>query len=1111
MIFRGTGRQIRWATAVIALLWLGVANAQSQETVLPEVVIALDTSESMQLSITDGKAPNCADKAPAPTRWAAVRQMLAGSHKDYACVKESLPSYSDGLTTPTQLVGPKTCIGGIDHVLSTRVAAKYTSTQGVGAKSYSGTLPGSTTRLRFMVTNKDVSLPYFSYDFSGVNTSEAWVEGELRLMTKDPSSTKDAIWAYLEMLNKDPATMPGQELVCEVMTQAQGNIVTGPTKINNKGGGLTLFQFNKDTLKVLQKAAAGGQTKFYFALVSQQAWFKPDCSARGDDLSEQIDMNFNGPGAAWSDQRPSFEVGTGFQCKREGPGAHFAPVGNQGVDGMLSKFVDAAKYAMLVPDVSMSVSGSAAGGYSFGATTGSYWGDINLGAQDPFLSGTGSVPMPRPDNSTARINSVNAIREKLKSIRPHGGTPLASLIEDIAAYFGPGKYQDDHFQSLLTDPSHGDPYFECRTRFAILFTDGGANLHTGASDGRSAAIQAAADLWTKNVALYVVVPGSEAIDKDDLDFLDELALAGGTVKAWRVNTASELTAQLKTILQAAGTSGQVLTPTVTTTSTGSDSEVQHSFHARSNFDVTEPMQTWGVVEQRVFGCSATCVDPKTPGRAQVCEVVDYEKKLLKRSEPRRLYSHINGKRRDLDDRNITPDDLLIPKTGLAPQLELDSGNNCVTKPNTFDLARADQRQSYATDVLAQVRGDPGSCRGNRLLGASGRSEMAFLGRAEQIPLSDPSFKSYASNVVPSSAEYSPSVPPGSARRPGMLFVATHEGVLHAFRTDRDATRLGVGKAETGDELFAWMPAFNLQRIRLLRLVADPERSFLGGSVVTGHVQLDRLGNTTEELAERWRAVVLVGAGEAGVGYTALDVTAPDDPRLLWEIAPNFHCFGSGVYGGAKGPKCLNVETFVGLGRSTAKPVIGSLYVKWKNVTTTRAVAIIAGGMRPKQASVANLGVDGTGQRAIWIVDMATGGLIKKLTTANMVFDGMTTTMEKKGHLGVFWSAPTCYQSAPGQIVSRCFIGDSRGMLWRVDLSDPDPSRWSINFFHDPYSADDTPVSYQLPLKSGKRVPVYTSPASPWITTAPWPSCTAPATAEMRPAATGITSSIRSRA
>lgn len=1065
--------------AAAALSLTTPQTAQAADGVLPEVVIAVDASESMHLSIAKGGTTDCSSKKPLPTRWTAVQQMLMGTIPDYRCTQDSLPSHSDTTTPPKQLMGSKTCIGGVPHVIATKhkPPEDASMTKPVGVKSWSGAVISSGDYLRLLATSADAAAPFFSYDVGSVPTTEGWVSGALNVVTKyKNAATSGDVWAFLVKLDKNPAGQNGKVFMCDALTKSKSNVVSAPVKLANSPGGVTSFSLTEAYLKTMHAAAKAGQKQFFFAIVTQKTWFKTDCTGRGDDLAEQVDMQFFGPTSSWTNMRPHLAINVGKHCDREGPGVSYSAVGSHGSDGALAKYANAAKFSLLVPDTAMDAQTSGAGGHSFGKAFGSYWGDINLGAADPFASGSNSVPMPRKDTSSERLGAIKQIRGNLSAMKPVGGTPLAAMIEDIAAYFGPDAAQDKHFQSQSSDAKNGDPYYECRTRMAMLFTDGGANLHTGASDGRAAAVQAAALLWTRGVALYVVVPGADGVDKADLAFADELAAAGGTGAAWRVDTAAELNKSLKVVLQTVGTTGETLTPTVLTTSTGNEQDVQHTFHAMSQFDVTEPMQSWGVLEQRIFGCETGCVDVKTPGRAQVCSVIDYGWRLANRTAERRLYTQFTGARSNLTAAEVSHHELKIDASeGLAPKLALDASNNCVTKPNTFDLGRLKERKAYAADVLAQVWAAKGSCRENRPLGAVGFARPVVLGPADQIPLRDPSFRAFASRSAPSSASYSTSVRPGGVDRPTMLFASTHEGVLHAFRTDRNPKITTQDNLSAGDELWAWMPLFNLRRIRSLKLIADAERSFLGGGIAAAHVQLNRFGNSVSELSDRWRSVVVAGAGEAGVGYFALDVTSPEDPRLLWDIAPGHHCFGSGTVGAAKGPKCLMVKTYNGLGRSTAAPVLATAHVTFQGVTTQRAIAVIAGGKPPLESSISNIGTDGTGKRAIWIIDMATGALIRKLTSKDIDLTGSTVTVTKKKTLGYFYSAPTCYDAAPGQLVSRCFIGDSKGMLWRVDLSDANPSRWKISFFHDAYSSPDTPASLVQGITGSGRVPVLTPP------------------------------------
>src|SRR5262249_43394673 len=59
--------------------------------------------------------------------------------------------------------------------------------------------------------------------------------------------------------------------------------------------------------------------------------------------------------------------------------------------------------------------------------------------------------------------------------------------------------------------------------------------------------------------------------------------------------------------------------------------------------------------------------------------------------------------------------------------------------------------------------------------------------------------------------------------------------------------------------------------------------------------------------------------------------------------------------------------------------------------------------------------------------------------------------------------PVAYPAQTGQIADRIFVGDAEGRVWRVDVSDPDPSNWTMNVFYDASGdAAGKPEPVQLP-------------------------------------------------
>lgn len=98
-------------------------------------------------------------------------------------------------------------------------------------------------------------------------------------------------------------------------------------------------------------------------------------------------------------------------------------------------------------------------------------------------------------------------------------------------------------------------------------------------------------------------------------------------------------------------------------------------------------------------------------------------------------------------------------------------------------------------------------------------------------------------------------------RPRMVYIGSNGGKLHAFN------------AQTGVEAWAYIPRFFLDELGDL---ADPEKShryFVDGSPLVTDAYLDG----------EWRTLLIGTVGAGGKGIFALDVTAPEDPKFLWEL------------------------------------------------------------------------------------------------------------------------------------------------------------------------------------------------------------------------------------
>jgi type IV pilus assembly protein PilY1 len=277
------------------------------------------------------------------------------------------------------------------------------------------------------------------------------------------------------------------------------------------------------------------------------------------------------------------------------------------------------------------------------------------------------------------------------------------------------------------------------------------------------------------------------------------------------------------------------------------------------------------------------------------------------------------------------------------------------------------------------------------------SSPAVLGPPVVGPNSSASFQTYAATTVVNNQP-----------RTSMAFVGTNDGLLHAF------------DARTMEELWAFLPPSFAGRISEW---IEPGHTFmLDGTPVVQEMVLDRRVSAAGTVDTTWASVLVVGYRGGGRGYLALDVTNPVRPRFLWELDA------------AHDPQ---------LGLTFSEPGVGAVrYAAGQCPDGTsdaceRGVAILTGGRPPSNASPGT--VIG---RTVYVVDMETGYVVRRFTEARGASGFADFADPMSGSISVF-------DGSDGSLVSRAFWGDTEGRLYRLDLSDGDPSKWRVDLFFDP--------------------------------------------------------------
>ncbi|MFB6264299.1 MAG: hypothetical protein ABEL76_11850 [Bradymonadaceae bacterium] len=237
-------------------------------------------------------------------------------------------------------------------------------------------------------------------------------------------------------------------------------------------------------------------------------------------------------------------------------------------------------------------------------------------------------------------------------------------------------------------------------------------------------------------------------------------------------------------------------------------------------------------------------------------------------------------------------------------------------------------------------------------------------------------------------------------------------------------------------------------------------------------------------AMQWRSVLVQGLGQAGSGYFAVDVTRPGgpytddnkntsverpDPIPLWEFDPNweqgqiehmvsndFPLNGEELVYPPKNwrdthdpsSKCSDNENDSDyfwkqsfMGQSVGKPAVGTVMLPGlgNDANIKRPVAIFTGG-GPADRNTCDIGMrEG---RAIYVVDLQTGSLLRR-------FVGYRDANGWKRFDAQVMGSPSLFDNSTGQLVTRGFVGDSKGRLFRLDLSEPNPADWEVSLFFDP--------------------------------------------------------------
>jgi len=165
-----------------------------------------------------------------------------------------------------------------------------------------------------------------------------------------------------------------------------------------------------------------------------------------------------------------------------------------------------------------------------------------------------------------------------------------------------------------------------------------------------------------------------------------------------------------------------------------------------------------------------------------------------------------------------------------------------------------------------------------------------------------------------------------------------------------------------------------------------------------------------------------------------------------------------------------------LGKSYGKPVIGTVMIcpSVSGTCTQKqleevAVAVIPGGSSEGMTTLGSA-------RTAFVVRLDNGDKLAEFATGNIDGDFANVRGDCNGNTSLVETDITgdmaCLSTVPGTFLTRCYVGDSAGRLWKLEIGSASRSAWTMTMFYDPYDME----GMNIPLNDPIRAPVYEAPA-----------------------------------
>jgi len=649
--------------------------------------------------------------------------------------------------------------------------------------------------------------------------------------------------------------------------------------------------------------------------------------------------------------------------------------------------------------------------------------NVNLGLMRYSTTAQGGyVLQPVQDIATGRTNIIKTLQDFQKG-DGEGNTPLSETFYEASLYLQGKKWDYGSVSKPATSISssmvNGDTYkspieYSCQKNYVVYLTDGAptgdidANSKIATMIGKTCANQVepfhdggwvtgsgicmdelagwmADDKNTdlkpgiagnQNALTYMIGFGNSLASS--LPYLNAIAAAGGTNKAYTAGDVPTLTAALQTIFSGLQEdSATFVTPSISVNAFNraqTDTDLFFSLFKvgkRQHWDgnlkkykllnskIVDKNDVDAVDADGFFSDSSWSLWSPTKDGSDV--TAGGAVANLKAPDDRKLYTSIAGNDLTATGNAITVANMTDSRVGAGSSTTA-CGAACqeaVAWARGFDVD--DINGDNSTTDQRKFMGDP----------MHGRPAVVTYGQTSGVP----------------------------AESDSVVYMPTNDGFLHAIRGPT---------ASSGEELWAYAPPELLNRLSKLRAKTAAAHSYgLDGDVRV--LKMDKNQNGVIDSGDY--VYLFFGMRGGGNRYYAMDVTNPTKPKMLWNI------------GAVELP---------GIGQTWSPPIVTRVNVKSGNTDAEKFVLIFGGGYDTTQESQA-YSTDGVGNR-IYMVEAKTGTLLWSAggPGSTPAPDLLFNTSGKEMNNSIPGRITVIDTNGDG-FADRMYAGDMGGRVWRFDI------------------------------------------------------------------------------